>query len=367
MLRKILLVFLVTIPPISTTLSRQGEPSDSPIAYTLLQLRGRDGVRPIDPDPAFLYIEPLTNIRINFQKEALRKIVRVQDWLRTKDQVDSLTSVITDVKHKKDSLINLKPLLADSIRNAYNDPIQHLMNRRDSVVAQQTRSVLLFITALVRLRNGVSYDLEVPSYTTIRRDTTGRRELSSRTGRAYMLTEEGELQDRLVDTELDLMSEKLSDGDLIDLVIEDRADNLVRRYTKRFIVSERGWNLEFPASAVFVKRFREAVDSTGTPINPSNFKPAPGGSMLLSYRPVGSIERRLFLGFAVGINASLIDFEKDKDFELGVGFVAYWLNQSVGIGYGWNLHASEKSSYWFLSLDFLKTFQTFSGLVGPGS
>ncbi len=32
------------------------------------------------------------------------------------------------------------------------------------------------------------------------------------------------------------------------------------------------------------------------------------------------------------------------------------------VWYGWDLNATEKREYWFLSLDFLKTFDTFSAL-----
>jgi hypothetical protein len=123
-----------------------------------------------------------------------------------------------------------------------------------------------------------------------------------------------------------------------------------------------------------VKRTNETLDSLGKPVNPSNFKPAAGGSLLISYTPMEGIGEKLWKGFGIGINASLVDFERDKDFELGIGLIVYWLNRSVGFGYGWDIHASTGStlfcperSYYFLSLDFLKAFDTFSGFMSPTS
>ena len=58
-------------------------------------------------------------------------------------------------------------------------------------------------------------------------------------------------------------------------------------------------------------------------------------------------------------------FEVDNNLELGVGFIVYGLNRLVGAGYGWNLHASEKESYYFIALDFLRTFETFRAIFSP--
>jgi hypothetical protein len=192
--------------------------------------------------------------------------------------------------------------------------------------------------------------------------------------RKYKINDAGILEDGVVDAEIDLNSQKLSDGDVLDLLIDNNGEGLQRRYIKRFIISNYGWNVEFPPSLIFVKRTNETLDSLGKPVNPSNFKPAAGGSLLISYTPMEGIGEKLWKGFGIGINASLVDFERDKDFELGIGLIVYWLNRSVGFGYGWDIHASTGStlfcperSYYFLSLDFLKAFDTFSGFMSPTS
>jgi len=227
----------------------------------------------------------------------------------------------------------------------------------------------LTIQARVILHTGKEYDLSVPGY--VRADSEAVLD-SQKTTRVtsiqhghYQITSEG-LEDRLVDTEIDIVSANLSDGDVVQFVATNHYGGAERNYAMRFVISDFGWKMEFPVSMIFVKRINEVTDSTGKPVNPSNFKPAPGGSLLLTYQPMGSITKKLFTSFGVGINASLVNFDVGKDFQLGIGPVVYYLNRSIGVGYGWDLNATEKRTFWFLSLDFLKTFDTFSALYKGG-
>ncbi len=192
--------------------------------------------------------------------------------------------------------------------------------------------------------------------------TDGRQTVTTSISHApYQLTAEGVINN-LADTELDLISAKLGADDMVKLIVTNHYGTVARVYEMNFLVSDFGWKLEFPVSLIFVKRISEVVDTAGNPVNPSNFKPAPGGSMVLTYQPVGGVTKKLFCSFGLGLNASLVNFDLGKDFQLGIGPVFYYLNRSIGVGYGWDLNTTVKREYWFLSLDFLKAFDTFSAL-----
>ena len=186
--------------------------------------------------------------------------------------------------------------------------------------------------------------------------------------RVFRFSRDGSLDYDIINTEIDLVNANLEDGDIVKLEIENDDDGIKRRYIKRFVISDYGWKFESSPSVLFINRISEPKDVNGKVIYPTTFKPAPGVSALYSYIPnpdVGYV-MKLLTGFALGLNVSLIDFDPDNSIELGIGFIGCWMNHMVGVGYGWNFNATEKISYMFISLDFLKTYKTFKPIFSPG-
>ena len=339
----------------------------NPVHFIELQKRTNDKIDPLKTGPLLTYIKPGTNIRINFLKDKMRKAIGIdsEDELgNILIKLDSLTALGESLEKEKATAIAADSSKEEEIWKKYNEQIKKQVTQPQLKLTKAKKQIKLTVKATVTLKNGKTYNVTVPNYYNVvpQNDTTI---VTSITQRVFQISTKG-FRDRIVDTEIDLVEENLRENDVVKLEIETDDDGVRRKYIKRFVISEHGWKLEFPPSVLFVKRRHEPKDSTGKEINPSNFKPAPGGSMLLSYKPKGGLLNQLLTGWSFGVNVSLLDFEIDNNLELGVGFIAYGFNRLLGGGYGWNLHASEKESYFFISLDFLRTFETFKVIFAPG-
>lgn len=354
----------------------------NPKSFLVLEERQFYGIDQISLDPVVTYISPLTNIVISFSQQSLSATFDSVAGAN-KRELDSLRNISDALTQwKEEQIANLKEkeskedTTADSakISQQIKDVKEQYNKKKESVLKEILRitgrlpQIDLTIQARVILHTGKEYDLSVPGYVRADSEVVDSQKTTKVTSIQhghYRITSEG-LDDRLVETEIDIVAANLSDGDVVQFVATNHYGGAERNYTMRFAISDVGWKLEFPVSMIFVKRINEVTDSAGNPVNPSNFKPAPGGSLLLTYQPMGSITKKLFTSFGVGINASLVNFDIGKDFQVGIGPVIYYLNRSLGVGYGWDLNATEKRTYWFLSLDFLKTFDTFSALYKGG-
>jgi len=134
------------------------------------------------------------------------------------------------------------------------------------------------------------------------------------------------------------------------------------RFTLRVI--DRGWSFSTRPQFALIKRQSDVQTGTDKD-SPSNFKPAPG--VLLNFRYRTNSRRSEWLIPSVGIAAFAVDFDPAKTFELGIGPSVGILNDFVHAGFGADLSADAHRSYFFVSLDFLKTFDTFSTLFGGGA
>jgi hypothetical protein len=95
---------------------------------------------------------------------------------------------------------------------------------------------------------------------------------------------------------------------------------------------------------------------------PSNFKPAVGVVFAARYR---TLSRGLdWVIPSVGLSAHVADFDPTTSLELGIGPSIGLLDDHVHAGVGWNLSVDNHRQYWWISLDFLRTSQTFSSLFG---
>jgi hypothetical protein len=340
-----------------------GQDKLNPDYFIKLQKRTDAKIDSLKLDPLLTYIKPGTNIKIKFLENKMREAIGWDSSENLLRQLGSLNALKESLQEERDKKIEEAIASDTSVKNGIWRKFEQKIDdqvTKPQIKLVESRAIKLTVKATITLKNGKTYDVTVPNYCNVI-PTGDTMIVSSITQRVFGFSSEEGFKDRIVNTEIDLVQEHLSENDMVKLELETDDGGMKRTYIKRFLISEYGWKLEFPPSVLFIKRIHEPKDSTGKEINPSDFKPAPGGSMLFTYKPKGGLGNQL-LGLSFGLNVSLLDFEVDKNLELGVGFVIYWPNRLVGAGYGWNLHASEKKSYWFISLDFLRTFETFKAI-----
>lgn len=112
-----------------------------------------------------------------------------------------------------------------------------------------------------------------------------------------------------------------------------------------------------------IKRFSDVRVGTATEV-PSNFKPAAGVVFTARYRTLcGGLD---WVIPSVGLSAHVADFDPSTSLELGIGPSVGLLDEHIHAGVGWNLAVGDHRQYWWISLDFLRTSETFAGLFGGG-
>lgn len=189
-----------------------------------------------------------------------------------------------------------------------------------------------------------------------------------------------DLKRRISDARVHLRDAQLVHGDFVNIIVTvtvpriqslkldsgspTELTTIEERFTLRVI--ERGWSYSTRPQFALVKRLSDVTMGTSKD-SPSNFKPAPG--VLLNFRYKRNPYWTEWAIPSVGIAAFAVDFDPAKTFELGVGPSIGLLNDFVHLGAGINVSydgALYRRSYYFISLDFLKTFDTFSVLFGGG-
>lgn len=132
---------------------------------------------------------------------------------------------------------------------------------------------------------------------------------------------------------------------------------------ERFVVRVVQGGVEFRASPQFglVKRFSDIRAATATE-SPSNFKPAAGINFSVRFHHLKRWTDWVLP--SLGIAAHTVDFDPNKTFELGVGGSLGLLDDHVHVGTGVNVSVDKHRGYWWFSLDFLRTVDTFSSLFG---
>jgi len=189
-----------------------------------------------------------------------------------------------------------------------------------------------------------------------------------------------DLKRRISDARVHLRDAQLVHGDFVNIIVtvtvpkiqalkldsgsSAEPTTIEERFTLRII--ERGWSYTTRPQFALVKRISDVTMGTSKD-SPSNFKPAPG--VLLNFRHKRNPYWTEWAYPSLGIAAFAVDFDPSKTFELGVGPSIGLLNDFVHVGAGINISYDGmlyRRSYYFISLDFLKTFDTFSVLFGGG-
>ncbi|MEO0525939.1 MAG: hypothetical protein AAFZ89_01865 [Bacteroidota bacterium] len=118
------------------------------------------------------------------------------------------------------------------------------------------------------------------------------------------------------------------------------------------------WEVKISDSFLLVNRINEPSQSDDNSISPSNFKGAPGASLLLTYRRDGGIRNKLVnsLEPSFGINVSYVDFSTEDDVEVGAGLVLGLFNNKLFFTGGVNLNRTGRDEtrpiYWGIGFSF---------------
>lgn len=123
-------------------------------------------------------------------------------------------------------------------------------------------------------------------------------------------------------------------------------------------IDEFGWKNEVVDSFLLVK--------ANDPEAKSNFSGAAGASLLWSPQPRARRDTPFLstirsLSPSIGANVSYLDFDPDREIEIGAGVIASLFENQIHFGYGWNLNYGGDRGYWFLGFSFGKIQDRLTG------
>ena len=223
------------------------------------------------------------------------------------------------------------------------------------------------VVARVLPVTGKAFDIGVEGYTTVRdtsTDSTTHSVVTSINRRLYRY-DSGDsdsynmiLDKEIEDTVIPLPHDQLAEGDRVEIKVVNHADGSPRSYTWELEVKDIGLSLRTDPTLLLIKRY--TVPEGDNELS-SYFKPAPGSSLVFGLVTRNRILNKLDL--RLGVNGSFVDFQSDKEFEVGVGFVLSVGGGLLQVVYGWNLHAKEEREYWGLGLEFLNITEKIKELA----
>ncbi|WP_299526743.1 hypothetical protein [Winogradskyella sp.] len=168
---------------------------------------------------------------------------------------------------------------------------------------------------------------------------------------------------------INLKKERASEGDILYIYVAleetQRRKNSDKGGTKQIILPigtyelrNTKWQVNISDSFFLVDRINEPDNQTVDNVSPSNFKGAPGVSLLLTYRRDGG-EKNSFINFiepSIGINVSYLDFSTSDDVEIGTGLLVGFFNKKIFVTGGINLNqtgnSDESPMYWGVGFSF---------------
>lgn len=146
---------------------------------------------------------------------------------------------------------------------------------------------------------------------------------------------------------VDLSAADLKEGDRVRVTVTNHSP-VLSSLTWEFEIRNMGVRRNESPTVLFIKR----TDSpSGQNQLESNFKPAPGVSLLFGYTSRSRFWN--WLGLEIGINGSFVDFVDNQSLEVGVGPAVSLLGGSIQATIGWNLNVDAGRFYWSLGFGFL--------------
>lgn len=224
-------------------------------------------------------------------------------------------------------------------------------------------------------KEGEPFPLEVEGYSSIKAVNIGGKGKTTReiivNRRLYRVeVRRGELvlEDEISEGSIEL-PRRLDEGDQAEVTITNHAIDRPRSWIWRLEVRDMGVHLKQDNTLLLVKRLgsinssggEDKIDKIDEKSGPkqageekeleSDFKPVAGASFLFKYTARSRIWNSI--DPSVGVNASFVDFRKDKDLELGVGPALSLFDGVFHFNFGWDLMVNSKRFYWSIGIGFL--------------
>ena len=170
---------------------------------------------------------------------------------------------------------------------------------------------------------------------------------------------------------VDLLKEGGKNGDVLYLNVivagkSKRSSNTPSSITQkvfpigRYKLRKTGWKADVSDSFLLINRLNESAANNINSLSPSNFKGAPGVTLNATFLNNGN-PKNWFINFvepSIGVDVSYVDFDTEKDVEIGVGVVIGFFNNKIFGTIGLNLNSTggdENEPYYFgLGFSFAK-------------
>ncbi len=349
---KRVILFMVFTAGFSSSLFSQIDKLN-PIFFTTMSRRFENGSVDNKIDRLITPTAPSTNIRIVFLKGLMREGMTSGNLDSIQNKMRVLNSYIGVLQKERDDNLSRLGDKSDSqkILDKYAEPLKAALAELAEIQAGLA-AMTIGVRGTVILGSGKQYPLEIPNYFQSMQSDSGYCTRSKT--RSLSVNSKGDVVDDVVDVEINLTGENLSEGDQVKIVVEATSRNSSRQLINYFRIEPVGWNVELRPSLGFIKRAGHSNTGAGS----SNFKPAAGASLLYSCFSGAAKSEKLWKNFSLGINVSFVDFDPTHTIEVGVGLIAYGFNSSIGFGYGWNIHTHSGKGFYIMSIDLLRLLHT---------
>lgn len=295
-----------------------------------------------------------------------------------------------------------------NIKISLNEQLGILQKEHEKEDYSKSLQSMLLIKKSINSLNEIFKEIEKATSVISKRDFQNEYDTSNsksqfRDGIDYKYTTIAEAAGKhifgqMVEGTINLADLKTSDGDKLALYIvwnkegyykKEKTDTTIRNSSPKFPIGvftlvEMGWKPSVSESVIFVDRLGDNLLRADYPLSPSNFKPTAGVSLLWTYHNNHSKyfiknkqrEKRIWIGRAlrwlepsIGLNISYLDFNTEKDFEVGCGFVVGMLQNKISFNTGYNLSVEGESPYYmgigFSFSNVVSTIKTKSNLQNP--
>ena len=155
-------------------------------------------------------------------------------------------------------------------------------------------------------------------------------------------------KDEVVDRRILLSDYQIEDGDRIKLIIRNESN--AEEFVSTYLIKDIGIKKNIVQSLIFTRRAN---------IDTETFIPVPGVSLIWNYNPRDSKFWK-HIDPTFGLNVSYLNYEPNKEFEIGLGITFGLFGNSIYFTYGRNLHAEKDNYYIGIGIGFIEALGNLS-------
>jgi len=217
-------------------------------------------------------------------------------------------------------------------------------------------SLKLLMPTITAINSKISNSLSNLGYTPLENNTL-RNHDNSLDLKRNIAFEVGELvYQKLFTGCIDLRECRAKEGDILKISVlwyinNDTTTMPLELELASYEIRQVGWRLKVSDSFLLIDRISKPDNEEN--FSPSNFKGAPGATLMFTYGNNGynnNLIKRLEP--SIGFNVSYLDFYTTQDLEIGVGAVLGILRNQIFFTLGYNLHASTNGEYFGVGFSF---------------